>query len=125
MTFIGDAKNATTEELEALGKDHIETARAYNNIGNALAAQSDYEGALIEFRKALDIRMRLLGTSHPQVALVRRNIAFALNEIKEYDLLGFRLKVTDEMIADFLTKPLQGVKFRKFRKAIALYRLLF
>ena len=25
---------------------------------------------------------------------------------------------TDEMIADFLTKPLQGEKFRKFRKLI-------
>ena len=43
---------------------------------------------------------------------------FFLTDQIERDNVTVEYCSTDEMIADFMTKPLQGSKFREFRKAI-------
>ena len=43
---------------------------------------------------------------------------FFITDLAEKKKLAIEYCPTDEMVADYLTKPLQGEKFRKFRKSI-------
>ena len=51
------------------GKEHVDTATSYNDIGGLYDNQGNYAKALEYHRKALDIRKRVLGPNHPDTAV--------------------------------------------------------
>jgi Tetratricopeptide repeat len=56
--------------LTKLGDNDEATATAYGCIGSALVCQGDYDGALVEFKKALQIiRQSVLGENHQDTAV--------------------------------------------------------
>jgi tetratricopeptide (TPR) repeat protein len=56
-------------------KDSKEKATAYNNLGMALMLNHDYSLADECFRSALEMRRRLFGEKHNEVALILLNLA--------------------------------------------------
>jgi tetratricopeptide (TPR) repeat protein len=56
-------------------KDAREKATAHNNLGMALMLNHDYSLAEECFRSALEMRRRLFGDSHNEVALILLNMA--------------------------------------------------
>ena len=67
--------------LERVGGHDLLRAWMLNNIGVALDANGDREGAASELFKALRIKERVLGKDHPDVAYTLVNLAGALNGI--------------------------------------------
>ncbi len=63
-----------------LGREHPHTARAHNNLGNAMLNAGDRKAAIDEYTAALDIWTRSLGTEHTDVAMAHMNLANALAE---------------------------------------------
>jgi len=51
-----------------LGCEHEQVASSFNNIGKMFFAQGDYENALLEHQKSLEIRIRVLGCDSAEVA---------------------------------------------------------
>ena len=58
-----------------VGQDHPDVASSYNNIGNVYDHQGKYEEALVQYRRALEIKIRVFGQDHPGVAKSKYNIA--------------------------------------------------
>jgi hypothetical protein len=56
-------------------KDAKEKATAHNNFGMALMLNRDYDMAEECFRSALDMRRRLFGDIHDEVAVILLNLA--------------------------------------------------
>ena len=56
------------------GSDHPDVAASFNNIGAVYAGKGDFETALVQFQKALEIRTRVFGSDHPDVATSYNNI---------------------------------------------------
>lgn len=56
-------------------KDAKEKATAHNNLGMALMLNRDYDLAEECFRSALDMRRRLFGDVHDEVAVILVNLA--------------------------------------------------
>jgi tetratricopeptide (TPR) repeat protein len=56
-------------------KDAKEKATAHNNLGMALMLNRDYNMAEECFRSALEMRRRLFGDTHNEVALILLNLA--------------------------------------------------
>ena len=50
-------------------------AASYNNIGAVYQKKSDLENALLQYQRALEIRTRVFGSEHPQVADSKYNLA--------------------------------------------------
>lgn len=73
---------ALAEEL--YGKEHTNTAEAYNNIGVVYKNQGDYLKALEYHKKALEIDEKVLGTDHPGTATDYNNIGVAYDEKGDY-----------------------------------------
>jgi hypothetical protein len=42
-------------EESVLGKDRLDTATTYDNIGRVLRAKGDYDGTLVQYEKALTV----------------------------------------------------------------------
>ena len=57
------------------GHSHLDVAASYMNIGNVYNSQGKYEEALVQYRRSLDIKFRVLDHSHPDVANSKYNIA--------------------------------------------------
>ena len=55
-------------------KEHPYVALSYNNIGTINNNIGNYDKALEAHRKALDIRLNILGEKHPVVAISYNNI---------------------------------------------------
>lgn len=70
--------------LNILGEKHIDTAQAYNNLGYTYKRLSDYNKALENYIKALDIRMELLREFHPKIIQSYTNIAMSYKESFNY-----------------------------------------
>ncbi len=66
------------------GKEHADTARSYNNIGEVYRNQGDYVKALEYQRKALDIMERVLGPYHPLTATFYNNIGLVYHSQGDY-----------------------------------------
>ena len=47
---------------------------------------------------------------------------FAINDYCDHGELKIEHCSTDAMVGDFMTKPLQGLKFKNFRKLIFFYK---
>ena len=50
-------------------------AKSFNNIGLVYEKKGDYENALVQHQKALEIRTRVFGSDHPDVATSYQNLA--------------------------------------------------
>ena len=50
-------------------------ADSFNNIGNGYKEKGDHENALVQHQKALEIRTRVFGSDHPDVAGSYQNLA--------------------------------------------------
>ena len=50
-------------------------ALSFNNIGTVYAGKGDHENALVQHQKALEIRTRVFGSEHPDVAVSYQNLA--------------------------------------------------
>jgi len=71
-----------------LGPDHPDTATSYNNIGDVYDAKGDYENALVEYRKALEIQLKVLGPDHPDTATSYNNIGAVYDAKGDYEMLS-------------------------------------
>ena len=50
-------------------------AASFINIGAVYAGKGDLENALVQYQKALEIRTRVFGSDHPDVATSYQNLA--------------------------------------------------
>src|SRR4029077_6201169 len=67
--------------LDRIGGHDLLRAWVLNNIGVALDAHEDHEGAAAQFFHALRIKERVLGTDHPDVAITLSNLADTLRAL--------------------------------------------
>ena len=58
------------------GDVHPETAMGLNNLAYLLESRGNFDGAATTYREALAVNRKLLGASHPTIALNLSNIAF-------------------------------------------------
>lgn len=77
-------KKALTISVNALGKDHPDSAISYNNIGFVYCVQGIYGEALSYHHKALTIFEHALGKDHPYCAASCNNIGRVYCEKGEY-----------------------------------------
>jgi Tfp pilus assembly protein PilF len=57
------------------GSEHPDVAASFNNIGLVYAGKGEFENALVQHQKALEIRTRVFGSDHPDVATSYQNLA--------------------------------------------------
>ena len=50
-------------------------ATSFDNIGLVYQEKGDHENALVQYQKALEIRTRVFGSDHPDVATSYQNLA--------------------------------------------------
>ena len=73
------------KSIAELGKEHLDTASAYHNVGIFYNSITDYKKALEFYGRALEIREKVLGEEHPDTARTYNNIAVAYANQGEYD----------------------------------------
>ncbi len=82
------------EALEQVSKlprsDQDEMASAYSSEDQAYAsyAQGQYDEALVQYRKAYEIRLKYLGADHPDTAQSMQDTAMLLKVTGEYERAG-------------------------------------
>ena len=59
-------KKAIKRLLNHFGRNNVNVAHCYNNLGIVYRLKSDYEQALDAHQKALSIRLNFFGFEHPQ-----------------------------------------------------------
>jgi len=69
-----------------LGKEHLKTAKAYNNIAVVYYSLSKYDLALEYYEKDLLISKKVLGKEHPDTASSYYNMGMVFDDKSEYDL---------------------------------------
>jgi tetratricopeptide (TPR) repeat protein len=77
----GDYNGAMEEYTKAVtisktlyGKESIQTAYCYNNLGETYQAKGDYNKAMSYHEKALTIGLKTLGPGHPDIATFYNNL---------------------------------------------------
>lgn len=81
---------------KAYGTENIETAKAYNNVGNVCLHLDEFDKACKWFSKALEIVKQQYGENHPSIAIIYNNIGnvySAKDDLKE--ALKYRLKAKE------------------------------
>lgn len=79
-------ENALAIRNQVLGKDHIDVANTYNNLGIAYGKLEQQAQAISLLQIALDSRTAYYGTNqHPQVAATLHNIGNVLQQSGELD----------------------------------------
>ena len=51
-----------------LGSEHPDVADLYNNTGGEYDSQGKYEQSLVQHQKSLEMRLRVFGSQHSDVA---------------------------------------------------------
>ena len=67
------------------GKEHPETAKSYNNIGNVFFRRGIYDKALEYHKQALEIQEKVLDKKHPDTAFSYNNIGNVHSRCGNYD----------------------------------------
>ena len=67
------------------GNGHIVTAESLYDLGKLLHLQGDYDAAVPLLEKALMMRQKLLGETHPSVALSMNSLASSIEYKGDYD----------------------------------------
>ncbi|KAJ3423841.1 tetratricopeptide repeat protein [Anaeramoeba flamelloides] len=73
------------QEIQTLGKEHLEVAKSYNNIGLVHYSKGNYEQALEFHQKSLKIKIQTLGKEHPDVATNYNNIGLVHDSKGNYE----------------------------------------
>ena len=60
-------------------------ATSYNNMGVVYRKKGDLENALLQFQRALEIRTRVFGSEHPDVAKSRHGIGNVLSSMGKHE----------------------------------------
>ena len=71
--------------LQVGGQDSPDVATSINNIGAVYEKKGDYENALVQHQKGLEIRTRVFGSDHPAVAGSYTNIGNVYNSHGQYE----------------------------------------
>ena len=61
-----------------------DVASSFINIGAVYAGKGDFENALVQYQKALEIRTRVFGSDHPDVAGSYQNLAVVYRSQKNH-----------------------------------------
>jgi len=72
-----------------------------------------------------DNRSAILMESNGRSSAGKRYRHFFINDLKEKGLVSIKYCPTEEMVADYMTKPLHGSKFTKFRKSTIIPVIIF
>lgn len=84
---------------KTLGKEHLETAISYNNIGAVYWKQGNYNMALNYYIMALGIREKNQDAEHPDIATSYNNIGLAYKEQCDYTkALDYNFKALEIMM---------------------------
>jgi len=67
------------------GLDYSYVANSYNNIGTVYREQGQYEEALVQYHKSLEIRIWVLGLDSPDVAACYNNIGIVYEKQGKYE----------------------------------------
>jgi len=68
---------------ELFGKNSLEVAKVYNNLGNAYFEDKDLTQAIQNYKRALDLKVKCLGARKLEVAYSYNNLGLAYSEKKE------------------------------------------
>ncbi len=77
-------KNALTFVEKVLGKENINTAHGYNNIGDLYKKMGEYPKALEYYKESLIIKEKVLGKEHADNAIYYNNIGLFYQEMGSY-----------------------------------------
>ena len=66
--------------LQVGGQDSPDVAMSLMNVGTVLQTMGKYEEALVQHKKSLDIKIRVVGGDHPDVAALFYNIGNVYRE---------------------------------------------
>jgi len=100
-----DAKHKIVQEsIDRFGKNHVNTATAYHNLGLAYFEIRDYQKAIEYYSEALDIQLKISGEKHSNVAISYNclgRVYYNMNNYKKainlYDkALSIQLEVSGE-----------------------------
>lgn len=68
-----------------LANPDLQIAQQYEELGKALKLKGDYNGAIIEMMKALEIRRRVVGKEHPDTASSYYQLGICHCQARNYD----------------------------------------
>jgi tetratricopeptide (TPR) repeat protein len=112
-----DFYKKSLETREALLKDHTDTARTLNAIGNCYMQLKDIEQALEYYTRALDMRKRLTGSQE------HLDMPVYINQIAStHELLGKKYKKQAEDSNLYHRKKLTEMYQQEFNQALTMYR---
>ena len=60
-------------------------ATSFNNIGAVYEGKGDFENALVQFQKGLEIQTRVFGSDHPDVAKSYGNLGNVYSRQGQYE----------------------------------------
>lgn len=87
---------------DILGKNHLDTARSYNNLAHVYMERGEYKRAEKLYKKSLTIRKKLLRKNHPYIAASYNNLAGAYRNQGEYnkakDLYQKSMKMREKVL---------------------------
>lgn len=76
------AREALAAQMSILGSEDMpETAVFLNGLGSVLHDKENFQGAVDEYMKALDINLKSVGTMHPETAATYNNIGNAYQDV--------------------------------------------
>ena len=68
MSALESDKRALNIRLKVLGKEHLQTAHSYHELGLTQHSLGDFVSALESNKRALNIRLKVLSKEHLQTA---------------------------------------------------------
>ncbi|MCP5498046.1 MAG: tetratricopeptide repeat protein [Leptospiraceae bacterium] len=83
-TFFREYQQVETLEMEIFGESHLKSAEIYNKIGGIFYQQGQYENALEILQMSLEIRLKFLGSEHPDVAMSYSNFGTLYKYKKDF-----------------------------------------
>jgi tetratricopeptide (TPR) repeat protein len=72
-------------DIKVSGQDHPDVAKSLNNIGVVYKKKGDFENALVQHQKALEIRTHVFGSDHPDVDMSLMNVGIVLKSMGKYE----------------------------------------
>ncbi len=125
-------KNSLESSLGASNKDKLFRATAHNNTANILVRQGKGKTALMYYEQALQLKVSVFGSEHPEVAQTLFNMG--VSALEKNDLEGaslLLLKASDALYYDDQDQKLERVsdpwtllKVRYIQLRVALVRYL-
>ena len=78
-------RRALVIQEAAFGRQHVEVANVYNNIGNVLFKAARYAEAVKPLEIAIDLRRQLLGANHPDTLTTQLSLAISRSHVGQLE----------------------------------------